>query len=376
MSKDDRPTIVVVGQTPPPIGGQAVMIEAMLRGKHEKVRLHHVRMAFSTEMDQIGRFRVRKLFELVRVIARIVHARFVLGARVLYYPPGGSTKLPLLRDFVILISTRWLFRKTIFHFHASGLGRRQDELSPPMRWLFRRAYYDPDVGIRLSELAPQDAEQLRAKRQYIVPNGIEDAFPSYAGCRAERSATPPTILYAGVLCETKGVEVLLRACSLLAERDVDFRLELMGMFESEAFESRVAQAIRRNRLEDRVRLLGVLSGDAKFKTFASADLFCFPTFFPSETFSVVLVEALSFGLPVVTTDWRGIPSIVEDGRSGFVVPIKDEVAVADRLQELIENPALRESMGRSGRDRYVSNFTVERFHDRLDGIFTAATAAG
>ena len=284
--------------------------------------------------------------------------------------------MPLLRDFVILISTRWLFRKTIFHFHASGLGQRQEQLSRPMRWLFRQAYYEPDIGIRLSELAPRDPEQLRAKRQYIVPNGIEDAFPSYAGSRAERSANPPTILYAGVLCETKGVEVLLGACALLAERDVDFRLDLMGKFESAAFERHVEQAIRRHRLEQRVRLLGVLTGDAKFRSFATADVFCFPTFFPSETFSVVLVEALSFGLPVVTTDWRGIPSIVEDGRSGFVVPIKDEVAVADRLQELIEDPALREAMGRSGRDRYVRNFTVERFHDRLDGIFTAATGAG
>ena len=91
MSKDDRPTIVVVGQTPPPIGGQAVMIEAMLQGKHEHVRLHHVRMAFSTEMDQIGRFRLRKLFELVRVIAAIVHARFAHGAQVQVPGISGHT---------------------------------------------------------------------------------------------------------------------------------------------------------------------------------------------------------------------------------------------------------------------------------------------
>lgn len=345
------------------------MIEQLLRGRLSCVRLHHVRMAFSSEMDEVGKFRAGKLVELVRVILAIVAARLRHRARVLYYPPGGVTRLPLLRDFAVLIATRWMFRHTVFHFHASGLGARERELSPPLRWLFRLAYRGADAGIRLSELAPDDARLLHARTEYVVPNGIEDEAAAFGEHRERREGEPPTLLFAGVLCESKGVLVLLGACRRLVERGVDFRLRMIGRFESRAFERKVRDLIHDFGLDERVELPGVLTGEDKLDAFASADLFCFPTFFEAETFSVVLVEALSFGLPVVSTDWRGIPSIVEEGAQGFLVPVRDEAAVAERLEQLIADPGLRERMGRAGRRRYLERFTVDRYRRRLDEVF-------
>jgi glycosyltransferase involved in cell wall biosynthesis len=366
--------VIVVGQTPPPYGGQAVMIDQLLRGALPSVRLRHVRMAFSTEMDQVGKFGFGKLLELLRVIAAIVLARFRHRATVLYYPPGGANRLPLLRDFAILIATRWLFRRTVFHFHASGLGARQRELPALLRPFFRLAYYGADAGIRLSELAPDDPRRLRARAEYVVPNGIEDDAVSFLD-REERRAGPLRLLFVGLLCESKGVEVLVEACRQLRRRGVDFRLELVGRFESPAYERRVRGAIDEAGLADRIELPGVVTGRAKLERFAAADVFCFPTFFEAETFSVVLVEALSFGLPVVTTRWRGIPSIVDEGEQGFLVPVRDPAALADGIARLAERPQLRREMGRRGRRKFLEEFTAERYRQRLDRIL-AEVAAG
>ncbi len=373
--------VVVVGQTPPPFGGQAVMVEKMLRGDYGPVKLRHVRMAFSGEMDEIGKFAPRKLVELVRVIAAIVRARVRYRARILYYPPGGQNRLPILRDMAILIATRWMFRKTIFHFHASGLADYYSELSGPMRLFFRWAYFYPDAGIRLSDLAPEDAKKLRAKSEYIVPNGVEDNAskgprdgPGPPGAGGSAEPEEVELLFVGVICESKGVEVLLAAARQLVERGLRFRLRIMGKFESDGYEEKIRRLVSEQGLSGVVEFLGVLAGEDKHRAFVSADIFAFPTFFESETFSVVLVEALSYGLPVVTTRWRAIPSIIEDQVSGFLVPVRHPQALSEKLETLIRDPDLRRRMGDAGRRRYADQFTLAIFHQRLRQVFVEMAA--
>jgi glycosyltransferase involved in cell wall biosynthesis len=115
----------------------------------------------------------------------------------------------------------------------------------------------------------------------------------------------------------------------------------------------------------------VLSGDAKFETFSRSDIFCFPSHYDAETFGLVLLEAMSFGLPVVATRWRGISSIVREGQTGFLTPIKDSVALADKLEALLLDPELRRSMGAKGREVFERDFTLEICHGNLIRMFTS-----
>lgn len=364
--------ILVVGQTPPPHGGQTIMIQKMLEGDYGDVELCHVRMAFSRGMEEVGRFRIRKLFELVRIVARIVRVRFVEQADVLWYPPANPEMIPVLRDLAILGATRWLFRKTIFYFHAGGVADYYDELPAPLRPLYRVAYADPEAAIRLSEFTPEDGKKLGAKREYIVHNGVEDEYPAYVSTSLRDSGAPPTILFVGRLHEEKGVMTLLEACRLLADEDIAFRARLVGQFETEAYERDAKAFVRRHGLADSVRLPGVLTGASKLDAFASADIFCLPTHF--ETFGLVLVEALSFALPVVSTRTGGVPQVVTD-ECGFLVPVRDAPATAEKLALLLRNPALRRSMGKAGRERYLRCFTIEQYHKRLKDVFAEAVGA-
>ncbi|HNE79748.1 MAG TPA: hypothetical protein PKX39_04125, partial [Flavobacteriales bacterium] len=76
--------VLVVGQTPPPFGGQSVMIDAMLRGTYDRVRLFHVRLAFSEDMESVGKFALRKVWILLTTIVRIWIARLRYRTPVLY----------------------------------------------------------------------------------------------------------------------------------------------------------------------------------------------------------------------------------------------------------------------------------------------------
>ena len=80
---------------------------------------------------------------------------------------------------------------------------------------------------------------------------------------------------------------------------------------------------------------------------------------------------MMFGLPVVSTDWRGLPDIMLDGETGFLVPPKDAQSIAERLEIIILDPDLRRTMGAAGRRRYEENFTVEKFRNSMESALVS-----
>src|SRR5690242_18259965 len=119
----DQPpvTILVLGQTPPPYGGQAMMINRLVRARFSKIRIRHVRMAFSSSMREVGTFAGSKLVHLVATMCRALIARAKYHAKLLYFPPAGPSTNPVLRDIALLLVLRPFFEKTVFHFRAAGV---------------------------------------------------------------------------------------------------------------------------------------------------------------------------------------------------------------------------------------------------------------
>jgi glycosyltransferase involved in cell wall biosynthesis len=364
--------VLVIGQTPPPFGGQAIMIEKLLEAEYSSVQLFHVRMAFSKEMDEIGKFQWSKILHLISIVIRTIYFRFRYNISILYYPPAGPYRIPMYRDLAILLGTRWLFKRTVFHFHGSGISELYPQLPPILQFFFRLAYFHADAAIRLSEINPPDGQILQAKREFIVPNGIEDHYTHYRKS-TQRQNVACQILFVGMLCDTKGVLILLEAAGILHRRGLNFNLDLMGRFQSEEFRQRAFAKVSAYGLEKHVTFLGVLTGEKKWEAFAVADVFCFPTFFESEAFPVVVLEAMQFELPIVATRWRGIPNLIRDGASGYLVPVRDSQAVAEKLEILIQDPNKAIRMGQKGRKRYLQNYTIDKHLKDMETVFLSVS---
>jgi glycosyltransferase involved in cell wall biosynthesis len=274
---------------------------------------------------------------------------------------------------VILISTRWLFAHTIFHFHAGGLTDvLYPKLSKSEQVLFRWAYRFPDATIRMSELTPSNIELLAARQDFIVPYGVTEPLCTRGASPVDNNrAVIHRLLFVGAVRESKGFLVLLHACRLLQEWGIEFELDVMGAFQSQSFAMQTMTFLEKAHLSARVHFLGVLEGQAKAEAFSRATIFCFPTFYESEAFSVVLVEALSYGLPVVTTEWRGIPQIIPNGQCGFVVPIHDPVSVAEKIRCLLADRDLHARMSAACRQRYLEHYTIAQYHRNLERVFHA-----
>jgi colanic acid/amylovoran biosynthesis glycosyltransferase len=83
----------------------------------------------------------------------------------------------------------------------------------------------------------------------------------------------------------------------------------------------------------------------------------------------VLKEAMASGMPVVGSRHAGIPELIEDKVSGFLVPERDEVALADALQRLAQAPQGWAAMGRAGRTKIEQDYDINRLNERLTGLF-------
>jgi glycosyltransferase involved in cell wall biosynthesis len=78
---------------------------------------------------------------------------------------------------------------------------------------------------------------------------------------------------------------------------------------------------------------------------------------------------MQFSLPITAARWRGVQSVVRDGETGFLVPPQDSTALADKLQVLIDDPALRRQMQENGRRVYLQEYTIEQFHRNMEAVF-------
>jgi glycosyltransferase involved in cell wall biosynthesis len=198
----------------------------------------------------------------------------------------------------------------------------------------------------------------------VIHSGIETDF--FEPTNTHRSDGRFNVLCVGTLHEVKGQTYLIDACRLLSESGVEFTCQLVGEGRDRpALERQIAAA----GLKGRIQLLGQRTRAEVLELLGAADVLVAPSV-PTkqgkrEGIPIVLMEALATGIPVVASDISGIPELVEDDRTGLLVPPRDSAALAGALQRLREEPALARRLGSAGRDMVVREFDAYANAGRL-----------
>jgi glycosyltransferase involved in cell wall biosynthesis len=189
----------------------------------------------------------------------------------------------------------------------------------------------------------------------------------YNGIDLSRFAVPESrcadgtirLLSVGRLVPFKGFEILIDACVELQEPDVHCEIIGEGPLRAE-LEARVG----RHNLGERIRFAGERSQDEVFGALRQCDIFVLASMTDergaSDVFPTVIAEAMACGKPVVSTRVAGIPELVADGESGFLVRPGKASALAEAIKRLARDEKMRRDFGRAGRWRIERNFTIER----------------
>jgi glycosyltransferase involved in cell wall biosynthesis len=205
-------------------------------------------------------------------------------------------------------------------------------------------------------------------KTHIVHCGIDVRRFSPPARRSQNDH--PIILAVGRLVEKKGHPYLVKACKILVNQGYDFRCLIVGGGPQEPLLRRV---IEENDLVSYVSLEGVVFQENLGRYLERADIFALPCVVASnqdmDGIPNTLMEAMAMGIPTISTTVSGIPELIEDGKTGLLVPPRDEVALADAIVTLIEDKELGSALGRVGRAKVVEEFEIEKNTDRLLGIF-------
>jgi colanic acid/amylovoran biosynthesis glycosyltransferase len=216
-----------------------------------------------------------------------------------------------------------------------------------------------------------------AGKVHVVRAGVDTRLFSPREIRvAPDEVAPLRLLCVGTLHEVKGQAHLIEACRLLAAEGIDVDCRLIG---SGPDHDALAARIRAAGLEGRVVLAGPRTRTEVAEELRRADVLVAPSVRTRqgrrEGIPVVLMEAMSCGLPVVASAISGIPELVEHRVSGVLVPPGDPRAIADALRRLHQDPVTRARLGRAARRRVVAEFDVESSADELVRRFGAAEVA-
>lgn len=363
-SAEKPPHLLIVGQTPPPWHGQAVATKMLFDHDWGARDVTTLRMAYSDEMHSVGRFSLGKVVHLFELIGKTREILQENPSTVLFYPPASAHWVPFLRDVIYLSQVRRLARGTVFIYHASGLAEWVSR-SRLRSWLARRAYHGADLAL---EVAVEN----------IPPHLIFRASTwEWSPCAAEvppmrRDASAPErplrVLFVGSLQEGKGVLDVVRTAAVLKERNTGsrFRISIVGRWFSEEFERETRRLIDDLGVQDIVELPGEITGDAKWQAYQEADVFFFPSHYQSEASPIVLMEALGAGLPIVTTQWRGIPTMLDGCEAAWILPVNDPEAYATALLEIEGRRGDIPQLAASSRSFYEERYRPEHFIGRIE----------
>jgi colanic acid/amylovoran biosynthesis glycosyltransferase len=219
-------------------------------------------------------------------------------------------------------------------------------------------------------------------RDHLRRLGGDDVVRIYNGLDLRRfvpngatPAEPPLVLAVGRLVEKKGFDVLIEACRLLRDAGVRFRCVIVGKGELKRDLRRLVSA---HGLEQHVELAGPLPREQLLELFPRASVLAAPCVVGGDGnrdgLPTVLTEALALKVPVVATPVTGIPELVEDGRTGLIVPERDAAALAGAIRRLIEEPEAAQRLAAAGRARVEQDFDLRANVRELRLLFDGAAA--
>lgn len=267
------------------------------------------------------------------------------------------------RKSLTLIIAKLYSKKVILHMHgAEFVSFYQNAplfIQAYIRWVMRTA----DCLIALSSNWKQDLLK-------ISPDAKIEVIFNPCIMKAERQVVKKDkvqFLFLGRLGERKGVYDILKAAEQLREANVD--ISLYGDGEVEA----ARNIVKKNQLHDVVKVHGWISGEEKDAVFENADVLLLPSY--HEGLPIAILEALSQGMPVISTPVGGIPEAVHDGVNGFIVQAGDHVALGNRIQVLAKSQELRSKMGHASQAIAHQKFEITTILQEIECLYNKLTGS-
>ncbi|MEO8447144.1 MAG: glycosyltransferase family 4 protein, partial [bacterium] len=277
------------------------------------------------------------------------------------------------RDGLFILTSSYFSKaKIVIHLHEGKYFREgfYKNSSAPVRAFIKSSLKKVDTAVVLSEGLKMVFKDL-VRNIVSSPNGIkvEDDFQR-APHNTEENIK---VSFLGNLFESKGVLDLLNAAAITIREKSDIEFHFAGGWSDKEgnTKEKAFEIIKKNKIDDKVFFHGIVTGEQKKKFLEMTDILVFPTWYKYEGFPLVIIEAMSAGIPVISIGETGaVSDIIIDGVTGILIDKKNPGMISDAILKLAGDPELRKNLSDNGRKRFKEYYTHDISINRMIDIFT------
>jgi glycosyltransferase involved in cell wall biosynthesis len=304
--------------------------------------------------------KLHKLWVMLAGIVHLLNALIVKRIDIVHIHCGDIPSP--YRKYIFFKISRWFKCNVVLHLHGALFLEQYKKASEFWKERLKTLFIGADAVICLSQSWSEAIGSLYPKsRRIVIPNGILLPVIAKTSARDLRSMTQ--IVFLGLIGPRKGLFDLLTVFDRLVKEGYDIGLSIGGNGEI----ARLRSCIAANELENRANYLGWIKGRQKERLLRSSDIFVLPSY--GEGMPISILEAMAYGLPVVSTLVGGIPELVEEGVTGFLVEPGDLDSLYDRLKTLIEQQNLRVQMGLNARRKVENAFDLRNNYKAISQVY-------
>ncbi|MFQ5560255.1 MAG: glycosyltransferase family 4 protein [Nitrospinota bacterium] len=340
------------------------MNELYSRSLKKELQVREIKINYSSTLEELGKLNFKKFFGIFVVGLKVLFALIFFRPDVVCFEiaPMGTA---FLRDSLYVWLCKIFRSKITFIFQAKGI--KESTKNSVKQWYYVQVFRGTKSVI-LSQSLYEDIEGVVSiKDVFVVPNAVEDELTEneFGGLLEKRKRNDkPVLLFLSNMIESKGPLDTLEICNMLQKDKKDFKCFFVGNWKEEVTKKSFYEFIEKNNLSGQCQYLGPKYDEEKKEVLATSNFLIFPTKYEHERFPLVILEALMFGIPVVSYDNGAVKEVIDQEYLGYVSKTRTPAECFQWLREKI----FEEQDHKKIREEFKKKYLLSHSADKLKSI--------
>lgn len=355
-----KKSILVIGPFPPPTSGVSLANDVLAKGlENEGWKINTINSEYSKNItSNHGSLSLEKFYFLKTYLFLYK----VLFSKIVYITIGQSF-FGVVKYAPFLLLSKLTRKKTVAHLHGGHLLNEYNTLSGIRKKIFARLLSMFDYGIVLSEsLRIHFTPFIREDRIYNLANFFQKELTADSSeIQSEKDYSELRIVFLSNLIAEKGINILLEAEQKLRKKGLIVKIKLAG---NQVKDNNIFELFD---ISDNIEYIGVVNCEEKRKLLLWSNVFCLPTYYKMEGQPISIIEAMSLGNLILTTDHAGIKDICSEDNA-FFCKKRDSDDLAHKIEYLAKNLETVKQKGVHNHQYARDFFSEDKFIKNADAI--------